>query len=276
MDLGLRGHAILVSGATRGIGRAIAGVLVAEGADLLICSRSQADVDETVAELHGTSGGGRAAGVALDVTADGSGARLVDAAVGAFGRLDGVVSNAGGAVGQPRFADTTADDWAESYRWNVIQTTELLRAALPALAGTGGSAVVVGSISAALPSPWPQYAAAKAALESVTRSLAAEFASDRVRVNCVRPGSVLFEGGAWERYAQAEPAAFRAFVEADLPWGRLARPEHIANVVAFLLSPRAEWVTGSVIPVDGGQQRSSPFPTTDSHDADGAHNSEAP
>ena len=149
------------------------------------------------------------------------------AAVGAFGRLDGVVSNAGGAVGQPHFADTTADDWAESYRWNVIQTTDLLRAALPALAaGDGtGSAVVVGSISAALPSPWPQYAAAKAALESVTRSLAAEFAADRVRVNCVRPGSVLFEGGAWERYAQAEPAAFRAFVEADLPWGRLARPE---------------------------------------------------
>ena len=268
MDLGLRGRAVLVSGATRGIGRAIAGVLAAEGADLLICSRSEADVETTVAELRVTPAGGRFEGIALDATAAGSGVRLVQAAVGAFGRLDGIVANAGGAVGQPRFADTTADDWADSYRWNVIQAVELLRAAHSALTATGGSAVLVGSISAALPSPWPQYAAAKAALESVARSLAAEFAPDRIRVNCVRPGSIFFEGGAWDGYATAEPDAFQAFLDADLPWGRLGRPESIANVVAFLLSPVSEWITGAVIPVDGGQRRSSPFPRLNPHEAD--------
>ena len=189
----------------------------------------------------------------------------MEAALGAFGRLDGVVANAGGAVGQARLADTTAEDWEATYRWNVIHVVDLLRAARPALAETQGSAVLVGSLSAAMPSPWPQYAAAKAALESVARSLAGEFAVDRIRVNCVRPGSITFEGGAWERYAGAEPEAFRSFLDADLPWGRLGRPENIADVVAFLLSPVAEWINGAVIPVDGGQRRSSPYPSTQSH-----------
>ncbi len=127
--------------------------------------------------------------------------------------------------------------------------------------------MLVGSISAARPSPWPQYAAAKAAQESVTRSLAAELAPDRIRVNCVRPGSIRFPGGAWERYAEAEPEAYADFVDRDLPWGALGRPEQVADVVAFVVSPRAGWINGAVIPVDGAQQRSSPFPSTDPHAA---------
>lgn len=264
MDLGLRGRVVIVSGATRGIGRAIAGRLSEEGADLVICSRSQPDVDATLAALR--AAGVHAAGAALDMSAPGAASQLVEVAVTTFGRLDGVVANAGGAVGQPRLAETTADDWADTYRWNVIHAVELLRAARLALATTEGSVVLVGSISAALPSPWAQYAAAKAALESVARSLAGELAADRVRVNCIRPGSIFSEGGAWSRYAEAEPEAFQAFLDADLPWGRLGRPESIANVVAFLLSPLAEWINGAVIPVDGGQRRSSPYPRANPHD----------
>lgn len=265
MDLGLAGRTIVVSGATRGIGRAIVDAVAREGASVVVASRSAADVERTLRELR--AAGRSAAGIAADVATTEGAQTLVRAATDAFGGIDGIVANAGGAVGQPHFADTTADDWEASYRWNVIHAVELLRAARPALATSsgGGAAVLIGSVSAALPSPWPQYAAAKAALESVTRSLAAELAPEGIRVNCVRPGSVLFEGGAWANYAAAEPDAFRAFVEGDLPFGRLARPEEIASVVTFLLSPGAAWVTGAVIPVDGGQRRSSPYPKQDPH-----------
>ncbi len=264
MDLRLRGRVVLVTGATRGLGRAIVRTLAHEGADIVLCGRTADAVSETVADVAAL--GVRAHGVALDVTRPGAADQLAAAALATFGRLDGLVANAGGAVGEPRLADTTDDDWEATYRWNVVHSAALVRAARPAFVQAGGgSAVLIGSVSAALPSPWPQYAAAKAALEAVARSLAVELAPDGIRVNCVRPGSMLFEGGAWQRYADAEPHAFRAFAAADFPAGHLADPAHVADVVAFVLSPRAQWINGAVVPVDGGQRRSSPYPSGSHH-----------
>ncbi len=232
MDLGLAGRTVLVTGATRGIGLAIVERLAAEGADVGLCARDAGAVQRVADQVRAV--GRRAHGVALDVTAPGAAAAFVEECRAALGRVDAVVASAGGAVGPPTFAATSDDDWEATYRWNVVHPAALVRAARPALAVEGGAAVLVGSISAARPSPWPQYAAAKAAQESVTRSLAAELAPDRIRVNCVRPGSIRFPGGAWERYAEAEPGAYADFVARDLPWGALGRPEHVADVVAFV------------------------------------------
>ena len=222
-----------MTGATRGIGLAIVQRLAAEGADVGLCARDAGAVQRVADEVRAL--GRRAHGVALDVTAPGAAAAFVEECRAALGRVDAVVASAGGAVGPPAFAATSDDDWEATYRWNVVHPAALVRAARP--------------------SPWPQYAAAS---ERVT---------DRIRVNCVRPGSIRFPGGAWERYAEAEPDAYAEFVARDLPWGALGRPDHVADVVAFVVSPRAGWINGAVIPVDGAQQRSSPFPSTDPHAA---------
>jgi 3-oxoacyl-[acyl-carrier protein] reductase len=251
VDLGLSGRRAAVTGGTRGIGRAIADGLAAEGADVAVCARGAEGVEATVRDLRRR--GVRAHGGVVDVTAPGELEAWVDEAASALGGLDLLVANAGGAAGGG-LLDSTQADWAATWELNAGHFVRLLRAGAPHLrAAGGGAAVVISSISGHKPAPRAQYGATKAAEIHLAAPLARELAADGVRVNAVSPGSILFDGGGWADVRDRDPAAFAAWLERELPAARLGTPEEVADVVCFLLSDRATWVNGAHVAVDGAQ-----------------------
>jgi 3-oxoacyl-[acyl-carrier protein] reductase len=256
MDLELANKVALVTGASRGIGRAIALALAGEGARVVLCARGAADLDASVRDARARGGGEASArGVVADVTGAPGAAALVEAAVAAHGAIDIVVNNVGGS-GARDFAGTDEADLQGILERNLFPALRVSRAALPHLRARGGGVIVlIASIYGRESGGGPSYNAAKAAEISLAKAMARDLARDGIRVLSVAPGSVLFPGGGWERRRAADPTAIAAFVEREIPFGRFGRPEEIGDVVAFLCSPRASWISGSCIPVDGGQSR---------------------
>jgi 3-oxoacyl-[acyl-carrier protein] reductase len=251
MDLQLAGKACLVSGASRGIGRAIALALAREGAAVCGVARGAADLEALAAEL----GGAPHATVVGDVaTADGAQA-AVDAAAAALGGLDVVVCNVGKSFA--RTSDQMDDaDLGRSLDANLWTAARVAQRAVPHLRARGGGAIVmIASIWGREAGGAPGYNAAKAAVIAMAKAMARDYAADGIRVNSVAPGSILFPGGGWDRRRQAEPAWIADFVARELPAGRFGTPEEVADVVAFVCSPRASWVSGACVVVDGGQSR---------------------
>ena len=253
MDLGLAGRSVIVTGASRGIGYAIAEAFAAEGARITIAARTDGPLQEARERLAAT--GAQVQAVACDTTSAEDCERLVNAAVEAYGGLDALVNNAGGSVRSDDF-DTR---WVGTFEANVLSVARLSLLARPHLARAegGGSVVNIASIYGRESGGGPEYNAMKSAEIALSKAFALDWAREGIRVNTIAPGSISFEGGGWWRRQQDDPEGMRDFVARNIAAGRFGRPEEVAAAVVFLSSPRASWIVGASLNVDGGQSRSN-------------------
>ena len=246
MNLMLESRNALVCGGSRGIGRSIALAFAETGANVSICARGEPALRATEAELARC--GHKVHAATCDLADGAAVGRYVEAAAAALGGIDVLVNNASGFGG----TDDEAG-WSASIDVDLLASVRATRAALPYLERRGGSIIYISSISGLTPSVrTAPYGAVKAMLIHYTRTQAVGLAGKAIRVNCIAPGSIEFPGGMWERRKTAEPRLYNAIL-GSIPFGRLGRPEEIANVALFLASDAASWVTGQTIAVDGGQ-----------------------
>jgi len=260
MDLGLAGKIAVVTGSSRGLGLASAAALVGEGCSVTICARGEARLFKAAAELRRLGAPSGMTDRVLPVVADLSTAEgveeVVSRTVDVFGGLDILVNNVGLARGST-IVDTSDAEWREAIDQTLFPAIRASRLSVPHMRQRGGGVIVmIASIFGRESGGRMTYNAVKAAEISLAKSLAQQLARDNIRVNSVAPGSILFPGGSWHRRQQEDPAGIAGFVERELPFGRFGRPEEVGAVVAFLASPRASWISGASLTVDGCQSRS--------------------
>ena len=247
MAFDFTGRRVVVAGGSRGIGRSIALAFAQAGAAVSACARGAEGIARVRAEL--AAHGHLVHAATCDLGDAGAVARYIADAAAALGGIDVLVNNASG------FGLTNDEaGWAASVSVDLMATVRASEAALPFLKQSGAGAIInTSSISALQPSArTPPYGAAKAAVVHYTQSQAVALAPARIRVNSVAPGSIEFPGGMWEQRKTAQPALYNGILS-GIPFGRLGRPEEVANAVLFLASDEASWITGQTLVVDGGQ-----------------------
>jgi 3-oxoacyl-[acyl-carrier protein] reductase len=257
VDLELKNKVAIVTGSSRGLGLACARALLEEGCRVTICARGQDRLSAAAAELSAVDRDmNRVLPIQADVsTADGV-EKVVSSTVERFGGLDILVNNVGLAKGST-LVDTSDGEWQEAIDQTLMPAVRASRLAVPHLRRRGGGSIVmIASIYGRESGGRMTYNAVKAAEISLAKSMAQQLARDNIRVNSVAPGSILFPGGSWHRRQLEDPSGIADFVARELPFGRFGRPEEVGAVVAFLVSPRASWISGASVPVDGCQSRS--------------------
>jgi NAD(P)-dependent dehydrogenase (short-subunit alcohol dehydrogenase family) len=249
-----RGRSYLVTGASSGIGRAVAKALGAEGARVALAGRRTERLEETARSIQAE--GGQAFGLEGDVRKETTCRDWIAAAVGRFGGLDGLV-NAAGVIGSGSVTDTDAAEWDRVMDSNLRSVFLLTRAAVPELAKRKGAVVNISSVGGLRPYPGiAAYCVSKAALDMLTRCAALDLAPQQVRVNAVNPGVVVTELHT-VTHAVPDYPAFLERSKTTHPLGRVGQPEEIAALVLFLLSDEAAWITGVTYSIDGGRALSS-------------------
>lgn len=255
MDLQLKDKVAMITGGSKGIGLRTALCLAQEGCHVAIMARGSEDLEAAAAQIraHGVS----VVAIQADVTQAEDASRAITSCVDQLGALDILVNNVGGDVGARKFMESTDEDWLATFDLNVHVAVRMTRLAVPHMRGRSGAAVVhISSISG-----WTeqlagcgQYGASKSALIYLTEIMALELAVHGIRVNTVSPGSIIWEGGGWDKARQTQAEAFTAYERDGFPMGRLGHPEEVADVIVFLTSSRSNWINGRNIPVDGLEQ----------------------
>jgi 3-oxoacyl-[acyl-carrier protein] reductase len=258
MDLGLHDRIAIVTGSSRGLGLASARALVAEGCRVCICARGEDRLAEAALEVEAMAKKpGRVAAVQADVSTEAGVALVIERTVEAFGGLDILVNNVGRAAGTD-ILETTDAEWQAALDETLFPAIRASRLAIPHMKARGGGVILmIASIWGRESGGRMTYNAVKAAEISLAKAMAQQLAPMNIRVNSVAPGSILFPGGSWHKRQQSDPQWMADFIKRDLPFGRLGRADEVGNVVAFLASPKASWVSGASITVDGCQSRSN-------------------
>jgi 3-oxoacyl-[acyl-carrier protein] reductase len=247
VQVSFEGKKVVVTGASRGIGRSIAQAFAVEGADLAICARGAELLEAAEVELK--RHGNRVFSMLCDLSEATAATRFVTQAAAALDGVDILVNNVSGIGMQD-----DESGWLASMNVDLMATVRATRAAIPFMEKAGGGTlIIISSISGAraVPRTLP-YAAVKAALNNYTMGQGLALAPKRIRVNAIAPGSTEFPGGVWEKRKESDPDLYQRTL-ARIPWGRLGMPDDVAKVALFLASDMAAWITGQTIVVDGGQ-----------------------
>ncbi|MCP9860886.1 MULTISPECIES: SDR family NAD(P)-dependent oxidoreductase [unclassified Cyanobium] len=248
MDLGLAGRNVVVTGGSRGIGRQIALAFARKGANVALCARHAGPLAETEADLrrHGVN----VCAARCDIGVKPELEAFLEQARHGLGSVDVLVNN-------PSALAMTDDPhgWEASLNIDLMASVHATWKVVPWMEAAGGGCMLFLSSGSGLEagSP-PAYAAAKAAIISYSKTLSVDLAPKRIRVNTLAPGSIEFGGGYWDRERTSDPALYER-VRASIPWGRMGTPQEVADVAVFLCSPRASWVTGVCLAVDGAQHK---------------------
>ncbi|KJR99417.1 MAG: hypothetical protein VR68_09290 [Peptococcaceae bacterium BRH_c4a] len=255
MDLGLKDKVVFIAGSSRGIGKAISYGFAKEGSKVIVTGREKISVETTVEEFKKEFGEGNVIGICVDLSKTDEIKESLSRAVACFGRMDVVVANIGSGRGKPEY-DLPDLEWNRFIDINLLSGVKIAREAVPFLKSNGGSVIFISSIAGIETLGAPiAYEASKAAIIASAKNLSYKLAQYNIRVNTVAPGNILFLGSTWDLKLKDNLKSTTDYINSNVPLKRLGIPEEVTDSVLFLASPRASFITGACLVVDGGQTR---------------------